>query len=530
MIAEVIPARRMPVCLPFFNYSIPENLRDNILVGQLVKIPLRSKIEFGVVKRIINENNIKLKEIDEIVCKSPILSASQLDFLQDVSGFYKTSLGFLLKQNLLPLQKRKIQKFFLKDFVGNESGKEILNTKADSQMSKPKLHIFQNLEERSKMLERLLARQGQILFLVPEVSDIERIIAEMPQIFRSESIVITSDLSEKEMFERWLEIWQGKKRIIIGTRVAFFMPWYNLKTIIVDDEANINHKSWDMAPRLHARDAALFLSRHHNATLHLISHTPSVESYFFAQKDIFALQGELQPTSNMPIVVNMNDERQWQNFGILSKEVKNRINDAKNEDVFLFINRLGTCGYLACRDCGEAMLCDKCGRALTFLKDTNQFRCNNCHTVQQPLVTCPKCKGQNIRTFAVGTQAVEVEINKLFSDRTILRVDSDADNLEKLKTPEAKIIIGTQFAWSHINWKRIKLLIFVDIDSSLFIPEYKAAEELWQKLRSALFNMKNGEVVLQTRKPEHTVFSYIHQPESFYENELKERRALRYPP
>ena len=530
MIAEVIPARRMPTSLPYFNYSIPEKLETEVRVGQLVKIPLRSGVEFGVIKKIFAGEDGKLKQISEIICPSPILSAEQLNFLQDVSEFYKTSLGFLLKQNLLPLQKRKIDAFFKK---GSDNSSEHANppeTDTTGTMSRPKLHIYNDQSGKNSIISELLSRSGQILYLVPEIADIENVISTLPTGVLTEIIVINSELSEKELFSAWLDIWQNKKRIVIGTRTAFFLPWHNLTTIIVDDEANLNHKSWDMAPRFHSRDAAFFLARHHNSALHLVSHSPSVESYYFAQNNLFDLSGEICKTSALPDVMNMNDEKQRQNFGILAEDVKTKISELNNADIFLFINRLGSFGYLACKDCGEAMLCEKCNRALTYLRDKNQFRCNNCQTTHAPILTCPKCHGQNLRTFAIGTQAVENEVRNLFPDRKILRVDSDADNLDSLKSAEPKIIIGTQFAWSHVDWKRLKMLVLVDFDSALYIPEFKAGEEIWQKLRSALFNLPEGRVIIQTRKPEHAIFSFLYDPKLFYENELRERKMLKYPP
>src|SRR3989344_3367474 len=113
MIVQIIPAKRMPLSLPFLDYLVPEEYRTKIRPGQLVKIPFRNKEEFGVVfglQSTASEKEIKLKPVSELVFEKPILSTEQLNFLKDISEFYHVSLGFLLKTNLIPLQKRKLQK------------------------------------------------------------------------------------------------------------------------------------------------------------------------------------------------------------------------------------------------------------------------------------------------------------------------------------------------------------------------------------------------------------------------------------
>ena len=114
---------------------------------------------------------------------------------------------------------------------------------------------------------------GQILLLVPELAGMELLKKNLPVEILDHAVFITGELGNKELFARWMDVWTGAKKIVIGTRAALFFPWHDLSTIILDDEANSNYKSWDMAPRLHTRDAAFFLTKHHNAQLYLTGHT-----------------------------------------------------------------------------------------------------------------------------------------------------------------------------------------------------------------------------------------------------------------
>jgi primosomal protein N' (replication factor Y) len=189
---------------------------------------------------------------------------------------------------------------------------------------------------------------------------------------------------------------------------------------------------------------------------------------------------------------------------------------------------------VGCRDCGNVLKCPNCQLALTYHQDTNQLSCHYCHHRETMPLECAKCHGTNVNMYGAGTQLAEDLIKKITAphdQRQIIRIDSDENDLKKLEKEGDKIIIGTQLAWAHINWSKIKLLAFLDADSSLFIPEYKIVENLWQQIRDAQFNLPlDASLVAQTSHPEHLVFSSLFDPDSFYTQQLAERRVLGYPP
>jgi crossover junction endodeoxyribonuclease RuvC len=281
MIAHVIPAKRMPLSLPFFDYTVSEPDQSRIKIGQLVKIPFRNTEEFGIVYEIDAQTPIKtkpLKTISSIVFEQPLLHKQQLDFLTEISDFYHVSLGFLIKTNLPPLQKRKLEK--LKSVIATHN----ITTTPVGTISKPQLCIYRTPTEKTDtLIKKITEHTDQTLILVPEMSAIKKITDILPPEIVERLSIITSELNPKELFAAWFAIWSGEKKIIIGTRAALFLPWQNLEHIILDDEGNPNYKSWDMAPRLHTRDAALFLAKNHRAHTTLLSHTPAVETLFFVK-------------------------------------------------------------------------------------------------------------------------------------------------------------------------------------------------------------------------------------------------------
>lgn len=545
MIIQVIPARRMPLSLPFLDYSVAEEDENNIKIGQLVKIPFRNKEEFGVVLKILptEKPSAKTKVVKGIIFSEPILSKEQLNFLVDISEFYHTPLSFLLKGNLIPLQVRKLKK------VSSPQRTASIISKP----SKPQVFIHKNEDEKKEIiLKKLAGTNGQSLILVPELTAIKKIANLLPEDILNRAITVSSEMGNKELFAKWLQIWRGEKDVVIGTRTALFLPWFNLKNIILTDEGNANYKSWDMAPRFHTRDAALFLSKHHGAELSLLSHTLSVESYYFAKNKVYTAENNLQmaPLNKTTEIVDMKSEWRGGNSSLVSTDVLNELKKIKTGDVVFFLNRRGTAGYVGCRDCGNVLKCPNCKFSLTYHQNKNILNCHYCKFSEPMPVACKNCQGVNVATHGSGTQLAEELIKKITDKiadaRPVIRIDGDeSKELAKLSIEEAKprteppsgsgtggkIIICTQLAWPYLNWNKIKLFVFLDADTLLFIPEYKIIENLWQQIRDAQYKLPlESRFLIQTGHPEHLVFTSLYDPDLFYSEQLAERRILGYPP
>lgn len=521
----------MPLSLPFLDYLVPEKYENKIKIGQLVKIPLRAQEEFGIILSTEPSRapRTKIKLVKEIVFEEPLLCQEQLNFLIDISEFYRAHLGFLLKSNLIPLQKRKLKNISLLKHT---------DTFLPDKPKKPVVFTYKNETEKKEfILKKISKKNGQFLILVPELAAIKKTIDLLPENTSNRLVVIGGESGEKESFSKWLQIWRGEKDIVIGTRAALFLPWFNLKNIVLTDDGNPNYKSWDMAPRFHTRDAALFLSKHHGAELSLVSHTLSVESYYFAKNKVYDINGDLKIKSlnKTAEIINMKSERRGGNYSLISIDALNELKKAKTGDVIFFLNRRGTASYVGCRDCGNVLKCPNCKLSLTFHQSKNALNCHYCKFNEPMPAVCKMCGGTNVAMFGAGTQLAEELIKKITvktsETRPIIRIDSDKNDLEKLDNERSKIIICTQLALPHLNWDKIKLFVFLDADAPIFIPEYKIIENLWQQLRDAQYKLPIESVLLiQTGHPEHLVFKSLYDPENFYAAQLSERRVLGYPP
>lgn len=511
----------MPKQISELDYLVPTAMQNIIKVGCLVFIPFRNKIIFGLVtelnKDIEEKVKGKIKTIEQIIWETPALNDRQLNFVKEISEFYNTPLGFILQSCLLPLKKTKLKKMELTDKLSDET---IVR-------KKPELKLYKDKIEKEKIFKEIISNEGQTLILIPEVSALFSFENISP-----DTVIINSELGEKQLFDIWVKIRSGKIKTVIGTRRALFMPWSDLRVVIVDDEANPNHKSWDMAPRVHTREAAMMLAHAHGAKCFITAHTPSVESWYFSKNGIYTYRDKLPTFENKTTqIMDMRNERHGHNYGFLSWQLEETILKNEPGDIFLFLNRKGSNAYVGCRDCSFVSKCEKCGRGLVYHENTSTLQCHFCSLKSPMNLVCPKCKGSNMIMYGVGTQLAEKELLKINNGhKKIIRLDADSANSYD-NTNTDKIIIGTQIAWDKINWEKIKLMAFIDADSSLFIPEYKISENLWWQIRDAQYRLPpDARLILQTGHVEHQIFTNLITPEKFYEQELKERKLFSYPP
>jgi len=437
MIAKIIPIKRLPLKFSYFDYLVPDALSGVIRIGQLVHIPFRNKTDFGMVMALDDKSEIetaKLKPIEGIVFDTPLLSNQIISYLVEISEFYRAPLGFVLKSSLLPLQKRKIK---------NLANLPALPVNPAHLPQKPELSCYSNEREMMKLLCDNLLGDGQKLILVPELYQIEKIRNVIPD---NNIYTFTGEVSDKEYFDLWIKVRSEKNITIIGTRRALFLPWINLRVIALEDEGNPNYKSWDMAPRIHTRDAALMLSKFTGAKLFLMSHSPSVESYYFAEKNVYGKNIiPIKIPANDLVFVDMAAERRSHNYSPISNDLLEAVKTSAG-DSYLLINKYGSAQFVSCRDCGFVFRCDNCKRPMTYFDDNNKkLGCHFCKNEFRLPTGCPECKGFNMRFSNLGTDGVAAEIKQLLGDaapKIIIINKMDPNSLAKLAEPAGISVRG----------------------------------------------------------------------------------------
>lgn len=398
-------------------------------------------------------------------------------------------------------------------------------------------------------IQKVLEEGKEAIMLVPEIS----LTPQMTERFRSRFgemvAVMHSGLSVGEKYDEWRKIQQGKVKVVVGARSAIFAPFTNIGLIILDEEHESTYKQED-SPRYHARDVAIWRSEFYNCPIILGSATPALESFARAKKGVYRLLSlkhrALHQALPTVFIADMREELRQGNRSMFSQSLIEaiRLRLEKKEQMVLFLNRRGYSSFVLCRDCGTVVQCPNCDISLTYHRTTEKLKCHYCGYEEHVPQICPQCQSDHIRYFGTGTQKVEEELYKLFPESRVLRMDVDTTKhkgaheeiLETFGAGQADILLGTQMIAKGLDFPNITLVGVLSADTSLHLPDYRAAERTFQLLTQvsgrAGRHDKLGEVIIQTYTPEHYAIELAktQEYEPFYEREMFLRRRSNYPP
>ncbi|MGA2542426.1 MAG: primosomal protein N' [Verrucomicrobiota bacterium] len=404
----------------------------------------------------------------------------------------------------------------------------------------------------------LALEQGKgAIVLVPEISLTPQTVERFKARFSSGPqqtlvAVLHSHLSAGERHDEWHKIRQGRARIAIGARSAVFAPVERLGLIIVDEEHEHSYKQ-EEAPRYHARDVAVVRAQMEEAVVVLGSATPSLESFYNAQKGKYRLlqMPARADDKKMPIVrvVDMRQVvRHEKKTAIFSPVLKEAILQRleRKEQTILFLNRRGYATSLQCELCGYVARCPDCSVSLTWHRQEQKLKCHICGHEQAAPLVCPeaKCRNPAIRYSGLGTERVESTLVHLFPHARIKRMDSDTLKrkedyrriLGDVRTGKIDILVGTQMIAKGLHFPNVTLVGIVHADLGLHIPDFRGSERTFQLLTQVAGRAGRGdvegEVLVQAFTPFHPAIQYArrHDFNGFYEQEMEFRQQLNYPP
>ena len=406
-----------------------------------------------------------------------------------------------------------------------------------------KTEVYMNL------IERELSAGKNAIMLVPEISLTPQIMSNFKARFGDFVAVLHSGLSAGEKFDEWKRIFLGKAKIIIGARSAIFAPVENLGIIIIDEEHEQSYVS-ESNPRYFTHDIAKFRAKHNGCPLVLGSATPSVESYQNAMDGNYELV-ELPIRANgkeLPAIqiVDMLGEIRQGNNSIFSNQLIADLVEVINnkKQAMIFINRRGYSSFMRCRDCGYVAQCSDCDVSLVYHKEDDRLKCHYCGKQYKVLTRCPKCKSENIKYGAVGTEQVVSKLKELFPDVKVLRMDNDTTStknahqkiLNEFRNTLPCILVGTQMIAKGHDFENVTLVGVVDADQSLFQADYRSTEKTFQLITQvagrAGRSKDEGKVVLQTYAPRHYVYKFVsnYDYKGFFRKEANIRKTANFPP
>ena len=388
------------------------------------------------------------------------------------------------------------------------------------------------------------------ILLVPEIGLTPAVAADLHQIFGDEVAILHSALSDKERAQQWHRIKSGDARMVVGTRSAVFAPVADLALIIVDEEHDSSYKQ-EETPRYHARDIAVVRAKMANAAVVLGSATPSLESYFNAKKNKYALvelpdRVEQRPLPEVEIIDMRQEFQETGHEQVISRklaaEIKERFD--RKEQVMVLLNRRGYSPVVLCRTCGKTLECQNCAIALTHHKREHKMVCHYCGYTAPVPNGCAHCGSEYVYFLGTGSEQLEELLHGMFPQARIARLDRDTvrghedfeRTLNALSEGELDLLVGTQMIAKGHDIHGVTLVGVVGADSALGLPDFRAAERTFQLLTQvagrAGRGQSPGKVVLQTYFQDHYAVQYAarHDFAGFYEKELRFRSWMHYPP
>lgn len=538
-----------------FSYAVEED--TEVSIGDYVVVPFGRKRLIGIVWRESSKSDRELKFIEQKI-DLPSIRPKLIEFAEWVAQYNVIPIGMLAKVIMGGVLKvNQIDKL-----VCTKQKQEIseidYQLSPEQQVARDK--IISNLNEYSvtlldgetgsgktevylSVIARLIeiVNDAQVLILLPEIVLTSQLVNRVRSQTSGNIAEWHSGLTPKARRNNWLNIANGSAQIIIGARSALFLPYKNLKLIIVDEEHDSSFKQ-EQGIIYNARDMAIILAKFENITIILSSATPLLETIHHVKKGNY---NHVKLTkrfggAELPLikVVDMRNNKQW-----ISNELFQCIKQTieKKQQVMLFLNRRGYAQLVVCKKCGYKISCSNCAVWLTYHKKKNVLLCHHCSYQLKLPEKCSNCQSQqSLSLCGIGIERLLEEIVKLIPNAKTAIISSDQKSLgsviDSVLKEEVNIIIGTQVIAKGHNFPKLTLVGVINADLGLENSDLRATEKTYQLLhqvsgRSGRFNEK-GMVIVQTNNSESLIIKALQQQKRdlFYEVELESRRKAKMPP
>ncbi|HEX5412787.1 MAG TPA: primosomal protein N' [Terriglobia bacterium] len=401
-----------------------------------------------------------------------------------------------------------------------------------------------------RLVERCLQSGRTALILVPEIALTPALHEQFRMRFGSAMAVLHSGLAEGQRHDAWWRVRRGEARVVLGTRSAAFAPLEKLGVIIVDEEHESGYKQ-DQTPRYHGRDTAVVRARLSKALVVLGSATPSLESYANAEEGKYRLLTLSERVGRRPLasveIIDMREEfRQTQTQVPISRRLREEVESQlqSGQQTIFLLNRRGYSWFLLCRSCGQTERCVNCSISLTYHRRENRLICHYCGYQASVPARCRSCDSEYLHYVGEGTEKLEQKLAELFPGARVARLDRDAARrpgqylkiFSDFRERKIDILVGTQMIAKGHDFPGVTLVGIVSADTSLSLPDFRAAERTFQLLTQAAGRAGRGEsrgrVLVQTFYPEHYAIRFAAEQDyrKFFNKELHFRRMMHYPP
>lgn len=402
------------------------------------------------------------------------------------------------------------------------------------------------------LIDHALRLNKQVLYLVPEIALTTQLTQRLHRVFGERMLIYHSKFSDNERVDIWKKLLHGNEPcVVIGVRSSVFLPFANLGLVIVDEEHDTSYKQQDPAPRYNGRNVAMILAQMHGAKTLLGSATPAIESYYNATNGKYGLVTLSTRYDDIKLpaveIVDTKDARRRKEMnGTFSGRLIALCRESikAGEQAILFQNRRGYAPMVSCRQCGWVPKCENCDVTLTYHKYQHTLSCHYCGFTLTLPDLCPACKQPAIEVIGYGTERIEDDIDSLFPDAGILRMDLDTtrnkNSYEKIiddfSSRKADILVGTQMVTKGLDFDGVSTVGILNADSMINFPDFRSHERAFNMMEQvagrAGRKSKQGRVIIQTSDPENPVIRFVrtHDYAGFYAEEIADRERFKYPP
>ena len=539
--------------------------KEKIQIGTRVIVPFGKTKKVGIVikKGKEPEKNIGyvIKNILSSLDENKIISKELMDTCVWASAYYHHPIGQVLFNALTSIHKNN-KKEPKKRVEVNVNKSEKLLTLNDEQMrisndilnssGKHAVHVVRGITGSGKteiyisLAEKILSADAQVLILVPEINLTPQTVDRFKRYLDIEPLSYHSGLTPAQKYHVWHACKKQNKLIIIGTRSSVFLPFKNLKLVVIDEEHDNSYKQTEMF-KYNGRDIGILRGKNFKCPVVLGSATPSFETLHNIHTKKYKQYMLLKKfhLSPQPLITIVDTSIENYVDGIsktLEIEIKKELD--KNNKIILFIGRRGFSNTVMCSSCKTAVKCPKCDVFLTYHRSIEKLICHQCEYSQKFSDKLECCENENLVHLGIGTQRIERRISKLFPGKRILRVDSDSiktkqalnNFVEKTKNNQIDIFIGTQMIVKGHDFEKVSLVGIINIDAGLYSTDFRGLEKTGQLITQVSGRSgrqkERGNVIIQTNNPNHPLLQVVlkHGYDEFSSMVMKERKTVNLPP
>ena len=566
MIEFIDVALNVPLNQPF-TYRVPPESTEGNFFGRRVEVRFGNRKMTGIV---VSEHEAfpkdcgvtedKIRPAVRFLDDESVFTRELYDTAKWMSRYYLCPIGEAVT-GMVPSGKRETDSSGF-SFVGDESSfekkslsdEQIAAVEGITRSTDGKMFHYLYGKTGSGKTEVFLSCADEILkngrgviYLVPEIGLTPQVVESVVKRFGDTAAVLHSGLTPSQRLTEWNRILRREARIVVGARSAVFAPVPDLGMVIIDEEHDGSYKAGS-SPRYHARQVAMYRCTKLGIPLVMGSATPSLEAWQSMSDGTIVrhtltrrLSGGAMPKIEC-VDLNLSGNRESSLSTTLVKKMGETL--SQKRQVILFLNRRGFTHFFRCSSCGFEMKCKNCSVSMTYHRNENRLRCHYCGYSVQPPQQCPKCGSLDVGYSGFGTEYIEAEVKAKFPNEKIVRVDTDSvthkgelkQKIDDFRDGKYSILLGTQMVAKGLNFPNLKLVGIVLADTALHLPDFRAAERTFSLItqvsgRAGRF-FPDGEVVVQSYTPELPPIDFAVKDnlEDFYDEEIKQRRLLNFPP